>query len=487
VAWVVVSAVAALVAVGAILVWRRPALALYAFVVGLILNNTVFLLLYAAGARGWQLTAAQAWKEALLAVALARITRDSVAGHRLPFRPAYADAAAALFGLIVLAYALVPQHLLGGAAGPKAELYGLRHYLVPVAAYFAGRSLPLRRMEVRRVVLLMICAAATTAAAGIVEEYTVTVAQWHRLGAGRYYTNQLEFPALHGPGGLPENFVFNSSDGLHRRLVSFFLSPLASAYFFVVAIALVAAGAVGAGRRKVILVVASVLAFAGLLFTFTRSALAALPIGLLLIAVMTRRRLMFGIALVTVAAAAGFAAVYPNVAPRTHFLAADLPYQRHHAKISGGLPKGKPLETSVTLSDPSFRSHLSELRSGGRNLFDHPQGYGVGNSGETAARFQVPPRAGESFYLELGADAGVGGLFFWLLFTALTLGGLLGVVRGRVSAYARTFAAGVLAAGTSIAALALISDVWGAPWLSYVLWWISGAALTTGESDVTNE
>jgi O-Antigen ligase len=485
VAWIVLCGATLLVASGAVFVWRRPVLALYAFIVGLILNNTIFLLLFKAGAHGWQLNVAQAWKEVLLTVALLRIARDSVVRRALPFRPSPVDGAAALFGLTVAVYALIPQHVLGGTAGPKAELYGLKHYLVPVAAYFAGRSVLLHRAEVVRVALVTICAAAVAAAAGIVEEYTVSAAQWHRLSAGDFYTGQLDFPTLHGPGGLPENFVFNSSGGLHRRLVSFFLSPLASAYFFVVAIALVAAGVADAARRRAILVVMSVLAFAGLLFTFTRSALVALPVGLFLIGLARRSRLLLVLALVSIAAAVGFAALFPDVAPRTHFLAADLAYQRHHAKISGGLPKGQPLETSVTLSDPSFKSHLHELRSGGRNLLDHPEGYGVGNSGETAARFQVVPRAGESFYLELGADAGVGGLLFWLLFTGLTLIGLLRVVRGRASPYVRTFAAGALAAGISIAALALISDVWGAPWLSYVLWWISGSALTMGA--VTHE
>ena len=64
-------------------------LALYAFIVGLILNNTVFLLLYKAGAHGWQLTAAQAWKEVLLAVALARVARDAAVNRALPFRPRF--------------------------------------------------------------------------------------------------------------------------------------------------------------------------------------------------------------------------------------------------------------------------------------------------------------------------------------------------------------------------------------------------------------
>jgi hypothetical protein len=470
-----------LVASGSVLVWRRPVLALYAFIVGLILNNTVFLLFYTADARGWQLTAAQAWKEALLAVALARVARDAARNHALPFRARHVDAAAAAFALVVLVYALVPQSVLGGAAGPKAVLYGLKHYLIPVAAYFVGRSLSLRRAEVERLAILTVCAAAIAAVAGIVEEYSVSVVQWHSWNAGGYFTNQLEFPALHGPGGLPENFVFNTAAGVHRRLVSFFLSPLASAYFFVVAISLAAAGLAADARRKKLALGASAVAFVGLLFAFTRSALVALPVGLLILAVGSRRRAVVGVALAMAAAAVGFAALYPHVAPRTHFLASDLAYQRQHAKVAGSLPNGQPLQTSATFSDPSEQTHLSELRAGGRGLLHHPQGYGVGNSGETAARFGVPPRAGESFYLELGADAGVAGLALWLLFTLLTLAGLLSVVRGRASEYARRFAAGILAAGVAITLLAVISDVWGAPWLSFALWWFCGSALTVGE------
>lgn len=479
--WGVLCGAAVLVTLAAVFVWRQPVLALYAFIVGLIVNNTVFLLLYTAGARGWQLTAAQAWKEVLLTVALARVTHDAVVRRALPFRPMWADGVAGLFGLTVVVYALVPQHLLGGAAGPKAELYGVRHYLVPMGAYLVGRSVLLGRTEVQRLAMLTICAAAVAAVAGIVEEYTLSVTQWHRLGASHYYTSQLGFPGLHGPGGLPENFVFNSSDGVHRRLVSFFLSSLGAAYFFVVAIAIAATGIVVESRRLTVLLAATVLTFVGLLFTFTRSALVALPVGLLLLAATSRPRAMLGLALATAAAAVGFAAVFPDLAPRTHFLASDLAYQRKHARETGRLPTGQPLQTTASLSDPSLKSHLAELRGGGRSLLHHPQGYGVGNSGETAARFGVPPRAGESFYLELGADVGVIGMALWLLFTASTLWGLLRVARSHAEEYARRFAAGTLAAGVSIGLIAIISDVWGAPWLSFVLWWFTGSALTLGQ------
>ena len=64
---------ALLLAVAALAVWRRPVVALYLFVVGLALHNAVMAALYAAGVRGSTLTAITAWKEILLAVALARV------------------------------------------------------------------------------------------------------------------------------------------------------------------------------------------------------------------------------------------------------------------------------------------------------------------------------------------------------------------------------------------------------------------------------
>ena len=62
---------ALLLAGAAVLVWRRPAVALFLFIVGLALHNAVMAALYAAGVRGATLTAITAWKEILLAVALA--------------------------------------------------------------------------------------------------------------------------------------------------------------------------------------------------------------------------------------------------------------------------------------------------------------------------------------------------------------------------------------------------------------------------------
>src|SRR5207248_9138543 len=99
---------ALLLAVGSLVVWRRPVAALYLFVAGLALHNAVMAALYAAGVRGATLTAISAWKEILLAVALARVGHDALRARRLPFRPQPVDWLALAFGLVVLAYALVP-------------------------------------------------------------------------------------------------------------------------------------------------------------------------------------------------------------------------------------------------------------------------------------------------------------------------------------------------------------------------------------------
>src|SRR4029077_9061155 len=68
--------------------------------------------------------------------------------------------------------------------------------------------------------------------------------------------------------GLPENFIYNvgGDKPFLRRLVSTFLSPLASGYLFVVALLL-------AARRRWMAVALAVLAGAGLLWTFSRSSL----------------------------------------------------------------------------------------------------------------------------------------------------------------------------------------------------------------------
>ena len=458
-----------LAAVG-VVVWRRPLVALYVFVVGLALHNAVMAALYAAGVRGATLTAITAWKEIVLAVALARVARDAVRDRRLPFRFGVADALALAFAAVCVVYAVIPQSVLGGLAGRKAVALALRHDLVPVAAYFLGRSLVLRRADLRRLGWTLLGTAGFVAALGLADVYLVPIGWWRTNGVVDYFHKHLGYD-YHGTGenprvaGLPENFVYNVGGDrpFLRRLVSTFLSPLASSYLFVVAI--VGAAAIVRRRRTAVILLVALVA-AGLLWTFSRSSLLAVAVGLVVL-VLVQRRWPLGVAAVAVVAVAvGWAHLFPHIAPTGKWTAADLRYQHSLAAAHPGA------STSPTAAnESSLGEHWRSLRNGIRTVVHHPQGYGLGNVGQTASRTGTPLKAGESNYTEFGAEIGVVGA---LLFTAWCVAILVGLVRaGRDDRWAAALA-GAFAA---ILALAIQTDVIGDPWVAYCAWLLGGALM----------
>ncbi len=448
------------VAVPAVL--RRPPVALYLFALGLPVHNIVMSLLYGGGVSGSALTVVEAWKEIVLATALVSVAARAATARRLPFRPGWIDGLALAYAAVVVLYALIPQSVLGGHAGAKAIAYGLRHDLVLVAAYLLGRSLPL---DVRRIRWVVAAAAAAVAGWGLVEVYAVPIEWWRHSGAVGYFHRELGYD-YHGPAGLPENFAFNTSHGLYRRLVSTFVSPLATAYMLVVALLVLAT----ARRRRPVAVSLGLICAAGLLWTFSRSSIVALGIGLVVLGVARRRRWPLPAAAAVVAAGLGFAAIFHLIAPRTHWFASDLPYQEAQARAKGPLPRGSGLPGTASLGEPSIRSHLDSLRDGIRTVVHHPQGYGLGNAGTTAQRFGVQLKAGESNYTELGAEAGLAGA---LLFVAWSLSLLHGL--GRAGWSGDRAAAAVAAGIAAVLALAVQTDALGVPWLAYCLWWLAGA------------
>jgi len=96
----------------------------------------------------------------------------------------------------------------------------------------------------------------------------------------------------------------------------------------------------------------------------------------------------------------------------------------------------------------------------------HPQGYGLGNVGQTASRTGTPIKAGESNYTEMGAELGVLGALLWI---AWGLAILVGLWRSRAVRMTAAFAA--------VLALAVQTDVIGDPWVAYVAWSFAGALL----------
>ena len=107
--------------------------------------------------------------------------------------------------------------------------------------------------------------------------------------------------------------------------MSTFLSPLASGYLFIIALLI-------ASVRRRVAIALSVVVFAGLLWTFSRSSLVALAAGLVVLGLLTRRAPVAALALVVIGVAVGWAHLFPHIAPTGDWTKRDLAYQAQLAK-----------------------------------------------------------------------------------------------------------------------------------------------------------
>jgi hypothetical protein len=431
---------------------RLPRLVLAAFVVGLAVHNLAMSVLWDWGVRGTALDVVAAWKEALLALALGVVLWRS---RRLPLA-ALADRLALAYAAVVVLYALLPQDWLGGEATTRGVLLGLRHALVPVAAYGLGRLLAVTWPQTRRLLELAIATAVAIAVIGLIDVYLVPLQWWRDSGVPGWYREQLALD-YEGLSGLPENWVYNTGDEQNpiRRLVSTFLSPLASAYLLVVVLLLLATRP----RRPWVLAAAAV-AYVGLLFTHTRAAYLALAGGLVVLALVTRRWWPVAAAVASIAVGLAFVSVYDHVGPSTSYTPQELEQLRRNAAESPGA-SSDPLSGD----ESSTASHLRNLRDGLEAVIRHPHGYGLGNAGTVARRTGITPKAGESTYTELGVETGVAGMLLFVAWSAAVLAAL----------WQRS--AWLTAAFAAVLALALQTDVLGVHWLAYCVWAAAGIGL----------
>jgi hypothetical protein len=427
---------------------RFPRYALYAFIVGLPLHNVAMATLWDLGVRGTALDVVSAWKEVLLAAALGLVVWRQ---RGLPFKATPADWLALAFGAFVVLYALLPQGWLDGDATARGVIFGARHHLTPVAAFFLGRSLHFGGDELRRIGFLLLGAAAAVAAWGMIDVYAISLDTWRSSGVPGWYEEQLGLE-YRGLSGLPENFVYNPGDERPlRRLVSTFLSPLATAYMLLAAILLAATW-----PRARWLTATLGLLLVGLLFTYSRTAIAALALGLVVLAQALRSWWPVAAAVVLVAVGVAFLQAYPDIGPETRFTPAELEIQRAGGRENP--TSGDPLDPD----ESSIDSHWDSLRAGAETVARHPQGYGVGNAGVTASRTGGEVKAGESTYTELGVDLGLLGAVAFIAWNLALLRALL-----RKTPWLAATLAAVLVLGIQ-------TDVIGVHWLAFVLWTLAG-------------
>ena len=420
---------------------------------GLALHNVAMAQLWELGVRGTTLDVVAAWKEAVLLVALL------VVAWHVRHKPAVnaADALAASYAIVIAVYWLIPQDVLGGEATARGELLALRHHLFPVAAYALGRFSAFAWEERGRLGGLIALSAVVVAVVGLLDLAFVSLQAWRESGVPGWYREQLGLD-YEGLSGLPENWVYNTGDEENpiRRLVSTFLSPLASAYALVVALIYVLSRPFRWWWGLL-----AVLLYVALLYTHTRAALGALAFGLVLLALAQRRILPAVLALASVVAGALFLAAYPSIGPTTSYTPEELVWLRANARQEG--PTGGRFPSPA--EDASTESHWQNLRDGVRLVIEHPQGHGLGNSGVVAKRTDVEILAGESTYTELGVDAGIAGVVAFVLWS---LAILLGLWRRE---------AWLFAAFATVLVLGLQTDVIGIHWLAFTVWLGAGLAL----------
>ena len=408
--------------------------------------------LWDGGVRGSALDVAAAWKEVLLLAALVVVAWKV---RRLPAVRA-ADVLAATYAIVIVVYWLIPQDWLDGDATTRGELLALRHHLFPVAAYALGRLVALAWADRARLGGLIALIAVVVAVVGLVDLALISLQAWRESGVPGWYREQLGLD-YEGLSGLPENWVYNTGDENNpiRRLVSTFLSPLASAYLFVVALIYVVSRPFRWWWGLLAL-----LLYGALLYTHTRAAFAALAFGLVVLALAQRRFVPAVLALVSVVAGALFLAAYPAIGPSTSYTSEELEWLRENAQRDPGAT-GDPFAGN----EASTESHLRNLRDGIRVVIEHPQGHGLGNAGVVAKRTGVEVKAGESTYTELGVDAGIAGVAAFVLWSLALLAGLW----RREAWLAAAFAAVLL--------LGLQTDVIGVHWIAFTVWAAAGLAL----------
>ena len=437
---------------------RLPRIALVVFVVGLAVHNLVMAELWDAGIRGASLDVVAAWKDVLLAAALA----VAVLGARsLPVR-LWADRLALVYAAFVVLYWLLPQSWLEGAATQRGQLFAARHDLIPVAAYFLGRLLVLTPVAWRRLSLALVGVALALTVWGLVDVYLVPLQWWRESGAPGWFAEQLGL-AYKGLSGLPENWVLNTGDEDNpiRRLGSTFLSPLATAYVLVIVLLYLVAR-----RRTWWTVAVAALAYIGLLWTHTRAAYLALALGLVVLALAQRRFAPVVLAVASLVVGVGFVKVFPHLGPSTSYTQAELEILREQ-----GRQNPRVSDDPLSAGDASTSSHLRNLRDGIRIVVHHPLGFGLGNAGVNASRTGVKIKAGESTYTELGVDTGLAGLAAfcgWMVAVLLAL--------WRRSAW-------LSAAWVAMLAIGVQTDVIGVHWIAYVLFALAGIAIGGGLPD----
>ena len=450
---------------------KRPVWILHVFVVGLALHNFVMAELYAAGVRGNALDVVSAWKEAA-ARARARCSSGAIAAGRCASTRALVDWLALGYGAFVVVYGDPPAALARRrrhpsrcrARRPPRPAPGRRVLLRPRPRPDGSRRAQARRhrdrVGLRRRGLR---------ADRHLRDPALVVAQLGRARLVHASSSASPTQGLSQPAARTSSTTPGTST-VFRRLVSIFLSPLATSYMFVTALLLCAAWWIQLRPKLAVWIPTVALLFAGLLWTHSRSSYLALAVGLVVFAIL---RPQWRVALVGAAVARG----------------------RRRVRLREGLPahraRRRASRRASCTSSRSSRTRRAPPRPSGR----------AGSRTRAPRATQEPASTGSRPSSAIRRDTGPGTPARPLpaptsrsrpasrptpssASTPGSLGGLL-FVAWLLTVLVRLFrcTAWLSAAMVAMLVLGLQTDIIGVPWVVYVLWPLAGWRMSHPDSD----
>jgi glycosyltransferase involved in cell wall biosynthesis len=483
------------VAVLLALVLRRPQWALFIIIVVLPLHNLAMAFLLTQTGSVSFVKLIQPWKEALVAVALARVLVPMVY-RALRRRPAAVpslrltplDVIVALFVLLCAISVALPNHFIS----LTGRLYGFRDLVMPLAVYALGRLAPLSRRDLKAVVALIGLDVAALALVAVGERaiwgndllLAVDYGHYVKVIFGSTYPLPLNTP-----------FTFYTA-GYLPRAGSLTVGPLDLSILMLIAlpILLVASARSQFARRwaAVALALLSALGGAALVLAWGRESLVLVLLEFALVLWLVRPRWQWrGVAFALAGAVAGgallvsvaaFVIQAPNDHARIHLANTGL-VRLIAMEQSGQLTRGKGglrelLGQSSSGKNASTVGHVQSLATLTGAILRHPQGYGIGTSGQVGNRFANAQLGGETSYLSVGVELGVLGMLLYLLLFAGAIFACWRAVRSRLSLLERTVMLGVAIAWLTIFIDGVFAEVTLNLFAMFFLFWMAGAAIT---------
>jgi hypothetical protein len=399
-----------------------------------------------------------AWKEiaGLILFTIVVVRAMSGAGPRTTV--AACDLFAAGWIALALVFFATENVLLRDFIPTKAAVFGVRDAAFFVLFYFVGRGTPELGNDYRLMkhAFAVLC---VTSLLAVAEQILITPQILVAIGVASYVQNFLGVEAYTQGNvyGLPDNYWSEMGGHFVRRSGSVFLSSQGFAMIFIVLIPLATLWLLRDGKKtRWIPRLWYLVIWAGLIATFTRTAIVVAALQAVTIFAMRRRvtgaALIASIATITVVTSM---AIFPGIAT---FIFETLTWQTG-----------------------SSASHLKDWVNGVTAFLEQPWGYGLGTTDQTAVRVGLTPLTADNLYLKYAVELGVPGLIALLG----TLGGIAlagaRAAKNSVDQAGRDLGAAVLVITLGVFVYGMTSTMFNDPIVGYMTFWLGGTAVTLAQ------